>query len=65
MESGQHQYICRWNFDLQIYTNICGHLRISGFFKHYNRWQHHANFSNNSKFILSECYSAGATANVE
>ena len=36
MESGQHQYICPWNFDLHIYTN-CGYLFKSGFFKHHNR----------------------------
>ena len=64
MESGQHQYICHWNCDLHIYT-IRGQLRNSGFFKHYNRWQHLTNFSNHSRFILPEYHSAGATNNIE
>jgi hypothetical protein len=65
MEPGQHQYICPWNRDLHIYTIIRGQLRNSGFFKHYNRWQHLTNFSNDSQFILPEFRSAGATANIE
>ena len=65
MESGKHQYICPWNSDLQIYTFIRGQLRNSGFFKHYNRWQHLTNFSNHSKFILPEYRSAGAALNLE
>jgi hypothetical protein len=65
LEPGQHQYICPWNCDLHIYTNISGPLRNSGFFKHYNREQHLTNFYNNSKFILSECHSPGAAAYVE
>jgi hypothetical protein len=64
MESGQHQYIYHWNLGLQIYT-IRGQLRNSGFFKHYSRWQHYANFSNNYKFILPEYHSAAPAANVD
>jgi len=65
MEPGHHQYIYSWNCDLHIYTIIRGQLRNSGFFKHYNRQQHLTNFSNNSRFILPEYHSAGATGNVE
>ena len=35
MESGQHQYIFPWNYDLHIYP-IRGQLCNSGFYKHYN-----------------------------
>ena len=64
MEPGQYQHVCAGNGDLYIYTIIRGCLRKSGFFKHYHREQHHANFSNHCQLILPECNSSGTANNI-
>jgi hypothetical protein len=64
MESGEHQHFCPRNRDLYIYA-IRGQLCDSGFIKHYHCCHRLTDFSNNSKFILSECHGAGASFNIE
>src|SRR5664279_2620365 len=63
MESGKRLHVCPWNRDIYIYTGS-RQLRDSGFFKHYDRWHGHTNFSSYSKCILPEFHSAGTAAGI-